>query len=483
MGETKQFIQKYRSLPIQIKASVCFLICGFLQKGISIITTPIFTRILATTEYGQYSVFSSWNGIISVITTLNLAAGMYIQGMIKFEKERDAYSSSLVGLTTTLILLWFVIYICFSSFWNACLSLTTVQMLAMFITIWLGMIFAFWSAAERVMMRYKNLVLLTISASIVNPIVCIISVLYAEDKVTARILGNTVVQFIAFSGLFLSIMFRGKKFFSAKYWKYALYFNLPLIPHYLSDTILRSSDRIMIANIIGNSEAGIYSLAYSVSQIMVIFNTALMQTIEPWLYKKIHEKRTAEIINIAYPTFFIITGVNVLLIALAPEVVSFFAPKEYYEAIYVIPPVAMSVFFMFLYAFFAVFEFYCEKTIYVMISTLTGAVTNIILNFIFIKTFGYRAAGYTTLACYAIYVGMHYSFMKKVCAQELKIPNPYNIRTICLITFIFLAIGFIFLATYDFPMVRYGLILSTTMIAVIKHKMLKSFLLKVIRIK
>ena len=75
-------IDKYKELPIQIKASLWFLICAFFQKGISALIIPILTRLLSTTEYGQYSVFNSWQGIINCLITLNLYGGMYAQGTV-----------------------------------------------------------------------------------------------------------------------------------------------------------------------------------------------------------------------------------------------------------------------------------------------------------------------------------------------------------------------------------------------------------------
>ena len=44
---------KYRSLSVQAKAALWFTICSFLQKGISFITVPIFTRLMSTQEYKQ----------------------------------------------------------------------------------------------------------------------------------------------------------------------------------------------------------------------------------------------------------------------------------------------------------------------------------------------------------------------------------------------------------------------------------------------
>ena len=201
---------------------------------------------------------------------------------------------------------------------------------------------------------------------------------------------------------------------------------------------------------VGGAQAGIYSLAYSVSMIMTMVNTALMQTIEPWMYKKIKSKQISDISKVAYPAFVVVAGVNILLIAFAPEAIAIFAPTEYYDAIYVIPPVAMSVFFMFSYNFFAVFEFYYEKTKLIAFATSAGAILNVALNYVFIKMFGYYAAGYTTLLCFIIYAVFHFTFMRRICRKELEGVQPYNMRIYLMITLTFMTLGFLFLFSYQY---------------------------------
>ena len=246
-------------------------------------------------------------------------------------------------------------------------------------------------------------------------------------------------------------------------------FNLPLVPHYLSMSVLSGADRIMIRNMVAAREAGIYNLAYNISLIMTMFNTALMQTIEPWLYIKIKQKRIEDLSKVAYTTFILIAGMNVMLMALAPEVVTIFAPSTYHEAIYVIPPVAMSVYFMYAYSFFAVFEFYYEKTNLVMIATTLSAALNILLNYIFIKLFGYIAAGYTTLVCYILYAAFHYIFMRRLCNECLDGKQPYDLRILLLISALFVCVGFVFLMTYDAPAVRYALLLIIVVSIILKR--------------
>lgn len=454
----KKYIKKYQSMPVQVRASFWFLICSFLQRGISVITTPIFTRLMPPSDYGQYGAFISWLDIISIFVTLRLYFGVFVQGLVKYEDDQAAYASSMQALSLLLCSCWTVIYLVFHDFWNNLLELTTVQMLAMLIMIWSTGAFNFWAATQRNQFKYKLLVVITLIVSVMKPVIGIIFVILAEDKVTARILGLALAEFVGYSSLFFVQMRRGRRFYSARYWKHAIMFNIPLVPHYLSQTVLNSADKIMIKKMVGASEAGIYNLAYSVSKIMTLFNQALTQTLTPWMYQKIKASRPKDIESIAYPALIGIAGINLMLIAFAPEVIAVFAPKAYHSAIWVIPPVAMSVYFTFSYNLFACFEFYYEKTKFIMAASVAGAVLNIVLNYIFIQIFGYYAAGYTTLVCYMVYAVGHYLFMQKVCQEYLNGLRMYEIRKLFFITIAFLICGFILLLSYYNAYIRYGLI-------------------------
>lgn len=468
----KKTLKVYQNLSVPAKAAIWFLVCSFLQKGISVITTPIFTRLLTTNEYGQFNVFNSWFSIVNIFVSLMLSGGVCTQGLVKFDEDRDIFSSSLQGLTLILVFFWTLIYALFHDFWDNLFSLTTNQCLLMLLMIWTGAVFNLWASEQRVLYKYKILVSITLLVSLAKPIIGIVFVTCAQDKVTARILGLALVEFIGYFGLFIHQVLKGKVFCSKKYWIYALKFNIPLIPHYLSQAVLNSSDRIMINSMVGSSEAGIYSLAYSISSMMIIFNTALVNTISPWIYTKIKEGKLKDIAGTSYLTMIIVACVNLILISFAPEAVRIFAPKSYYDAIWIIPPVAMSVYFMYIYDIFAKFQFYFEKTKFVMIASTVSAVANIILNYIFINIFGYCAAGYTTLFCYFLYAIAHYLFMNKICKENLDGVKVFDIKILCSITMGMLLIGFIMLILYNFTYLRYLVIILFFVCCIIKRKVI-----------
>lgn len=64
-------------------------ICTLVQKGISVVTVPIFTRMMDTTSYGRVSAYFSWLNIISIICSFKLGAGVYNKGLSKYKDEQE----------------------------------------------------------------------------------------------------------------------------------------------------------------------------------------------------------------------------------------------------------------------------------------------------------------------------------------------------------------------------------------------------------
>ena len=116
-------------------------------------------------------------------------------------------------------------------------------------------------------------------------------------------------------------------------------------------------------------------------------------------------------------------------------------------------------------------------------ASVIGALLNIILNYIFIKQFGYMAAGYTTLACFMVYSIAHYVLMRKVCRECCDGGYPYDTKKIVLITMPFLVFGFIFMVTYDFPVIRYGLAAVVVIVVIIMRKRIIGIVKNIMNLK
>ena len=79
------------SMPVGFKSAIVYLFATVFTRGLAIITTPIFTRIMTTDQVGVVNLYSSWYSMITVVSTLALTSGGFSIAFREFEKERDQY--------------------------------------------------------------------------------------------------------------------------------------------------------------------------------------------------------------------------------------------------------------------------------------------------------------------------------------------------------------------------------------------------------
>lgn len=482
----RKLLSKQRALSEPVKASVWYMICNVLNKGIALLSTPIFTRLLTEEQYGTFAIFQSWYSIILIFTSLNIFMGGYTKGLLLYRDDRERFTSSLLSLTTLIACCFGIVYLINIEFWTSVFELSPMLMSAMFLELMVMPAVEFWAAKERFDFKYKKYVLLSLLMTAFSLGGGVLAVIGTSHKLEARIFSDVLGKVIFAVVIFLMLLLRGKTFFNREYWLYALRFNIPLLPHYLSNYVLNQSDRIMIGRMVGNDKAAYYSVAYTISTMMMLIITAINNSLTPYLYKAIddveHRNETFEamkkkVISITNPLFVLVAGLCVVTMAFAPEIILVFAGEKYTEAIYVIPPIAASIFFIFVYAMFSAIEYYFQKTGRIALATTVCALLNLLLNHIFIGRYGYYAAGYTTLVCYMALSIIHYIFYKTIIKQKMQsVDSVYDIKLILLITPIVLGMVFIMIYTYKLVAVRYGIILIMAILIVAKRQYLSQVL-------
>ncbi len=114
----RAILNKIKKIPVGFKAAGVYTLASVFSKGLSVITVPIFTRIMSSTEIGVVNLYNSWQSMLSVVVTLSLTSGGYTAALREFRNERDQYQSSVLSLTSLMALLTAAIYMIRPSFWN-----------------------------------------------------------------------------------------------------------------------------------------------------------------------------------------------------------------------------------------------------------------------------------------------------------------------------------------------------------------------------
>lgn len=460
------------------KATMWFLMCSLVQKGISFVTTPIFTRMMTTEQYGLFSVYTSWLHIVTIFSTFRLDYSVFNKGMSKYQERRDEYTSSMLGLTTIFNTVLLLVYLIFKEQINAFTELNTVIFLGIFAQMYFVPAINFWSLRLRYDFKYKMVVIVTLLIVFTNTGLGIVAVNACKDKALARIMSSVLIEIIFGLILYIRLLIKGKKFWNFEFVKFAISFNIPLLPHYFATYLIDQSDKIMIQKMVSFGAAALYSVSYTVGGLAKIFIAALTNTIIPLQYRFLENKQYKEL-NRQLTRLMI--GISCMLLCLSivsPEIVLILGGRDYMEAVYVMPPVVASVFFSFLYTLLANVEFFFDKNKFAMKISIVGALVNVVLNYLLIPIFGYVAAAYTTLLCYIIYAVSHLIYVNRTAEVQV------GERIINAKSFVILSLFIIFLCImssklYDMVTIRYVLLLIVLVIMLIKHKEIRKIFLRI----
>ena len=93
--KVKRIIDQYHRCPLPLKASIWFTASLFLQKGISLLTSPIVARVLSTAEYGRVNLFISWESLFMILVTLSSDHAI-LKLCVKYE-DKNRILSSIMG--------------------------------------------------------------------------------------------------------------------------------------------------------------------------------------------------------------------------------------------------------------------------------------------------------------------------------------------------------------------------------------------------
>jgi O-antigen/teichoic acid export membrane protein len=247
---------------------------------------------------------------------------------------------------------------------------------------------------------------------------------------------------------------RGRVFYNKEYWFYALKIGLPMIPHGLALVILNKIDSLMIMNYCGRHDGGIYTTGYSIAVLLSVVTNAIGQAYLPWFNEKLHakERKTIRDNNI----LLMVAGcvMTLAFITVGPEAIKLLTAPRYHACMYVLPPVAVGTLCQYFYTNYVNLELFHKKTALIAVNSIIAAVANVVLNYIFIRRYGYLAAAYTTVAGYLLLMGLH-CFCTRVLLKE----RLYADLLYFVLLFITGAAGIGLLPLYDRPLLRYGVMI------------------------
>lgn len=434
-----------------IKAGAGYIIGNYMLKGITFLSAPIFTRLLSTADYGEYNTYLSYEAIVYILVGIALHSSIN-SAKYEFKEQLNKYVSSIVLLMLISATTWLVMvnilfnyYKNFFGFGQCVANILIIHCLC--------------SALLQIYNTYISLeysvgsfIKVTSFNAIFNIIISIVLILtvFNEARSLGRIVGTVIPMVVI--GIYIIVFFfkNSAPAINREYWRFGLKYSIPIVPHGISQVILSTFDRIMIRDMVGSVEAGIYSFAFTIYALFKVATTSLENVWKPWVYEKMNEKSYDEVRKQGTNYVFGMALYTLLVIMVAPELIKILGAKAYWGATSCVVPVVVGGYFAFLYTLPSLIEYFYGKTKYIAIGTMSAAAINIGLNYVCISNFGYIAAAYTTLVTYILYFVFHYVLAYKIHGSSI-----FDTRKIVYISLIIIIGGAIVILLEKYWIVRW----------------------------
>lgn len=435
------------------------------------ITTPIYTRILSPYDYGIISTYNTWYGILSVIFTLSIASNFFNKGLVEYFDDRDNFVGNMTVLTASLVAFGFGVITIFKSYVVSMSGLDYKYFVIMFVSMFFNVVYGFWGLCSKFDEKYVKVVIANIGIAVLTIIFTIIFLTNLNgERSLIYIMPGAIIN--GLFGIYLTFKYLKKSSVICfrKYWKAALLFCIPLIPHYMSNHLLNQADRMMITSMCGAEETGIYTIAYKIPEILNMLWSCVTAIYIPWLYKNLGSesilkvKKTNSIIILVFAI--VALAVNLL----APEIISILASSEYKEGIYIVPALMVGYFCSVVCLIFSNIELFFDKNKIITAITLMAAVINIGLNYLLIPSMGYKVAAYTTYIGYFVMFILHVLYVRKE-----RLSRFVNIKLMSLLVIVNTFVGLCMVFLYDYLLIRWCVIFVMGIFCFIRKKKIISF--------
>lgn len=383
------------------KNTLLFALGSFTQKAMAFLLVPFYTYVLSTSDYGTADLIITVSSMIWPLFTL-----LIDDAILRFSLDKNEKKEQIISIGFYINLFGFLIMLCLSPLVLLVSALKEYYLL--FVLYYFAYsINSFFSYALRGLEKTKLFSLTGVISSFIAISCNLLFLLVFKWGVRGYLLSYILAFFI--TGI---IQFSLGKFsqyiipFSAinkdkkrEMMRYAL----PMIPNSISWWISNSSDKLIVSYVCGISVNGIYSVSYKIPSLITTCSSIFSNA---WQISAVEgfgsEENRKYFSDIYYKYSTVCMFLAAVLIAFNKIVCRVAFSKDFYLAWINVPVLLYAVTFQIMSGFLGTIYTTAKKTKMIFVSTVIAALSNIVLNIIFIPIYGGLGAAWATCASYVI---------------------------------------------------------------------------------
>ena len=392
------------------KNTIIIAISNLGSKAISFILAPLYSFYMTTTEYGTMDLITTTVILLLPFVCLDIYDASFRFANDDQYDDKVVLSSSLFVSFTENILIWALVALV--SLFSKISPIVIICILSATLDSVYHILAQFARGKGQMKIFAVSGIVNSVGLLFLNLLFMIVLVWGLKGWIISFVCAKVITV------LYLIIRINVFKEFRLSFVKIdflceALKFCLPLMPSASMWWIMNASDRYVIAFYLGISATGIYAVANKLPVILSVFENVFYQS---WQTTAINTMNTEERDHIYSEVFFkyfqiLTVGVMAILLILKPLIFILFA-KDYHDAWISVAVLIISVMIHALAGNLGTIYTVFKNTTGALKTSAIGALTNVVLNLIFVKIFGMNAAAWTTLISYIIVLAIRWKDTK-----------------------------------------------------------------------
>ena len=470
--------EKRGSAGLALKAGFWYVISTFLVKGLSFITTPIFSRLLSHEAYGEFSNFASWQAILLIITSAEMQ-NTVARAYYDYKEDFDGYVSSVTIFSCGFTMLFYILFLLCGDWIYNIVSIPKEFVHILFFMLMFQACKQIYMARERTLYRYKSVAAISVVNLLVPTLIAVVLVLLAQEpqRLAARIYGFYVPSALIGVGCAAVMLWRGRSF-SWKHCKYAIVLSIPLMMHYLTAQLLTSSNTVVTKLVLGAEAVSYVSIASSTNHILTILLQAVSGAVTTWLMDNMEQQNTkmARKGTLLYVAGIAVVSIGVML--LAPELIWLLGSSKYADSVMLMPGMVTAVFVQSVTTILTIMLTFRKKVVKTAVFTGVVSVLGVAAKYFLLPHFGVQILPVVNIAAFGTLLVINY-FLVRSCGDAKFI----NLKAILAVVAVVLLVmvGSFFL--YESNVIRYCVIAVVAIAVLIVLYRYRKLVIKLVKSK
>lgn len=338
-----------KSLGTLGKETLAYGIASAINRSISILLIPLYTRVFTTEEYGTIGVILPLVALLNVLVSgLDNAAGRWFFEYQEEQERQQVIASWFwfqVGVSVPLV----VIALIFATPLARLLLDSPSQAILLQLAI-VGMAAALFGKVVTYLYRFQQKPWLLAAFTTIRSLLMVGAIVALVVGLKWGLVGLYTAQLAVSLAVAIGVAVVYRRWLSPrrvskKVFREMLVFGLPVIPAAFGSWLAVSSDRFVMMAFLDMSSIGVYTVALSIASAVAFLDYAFQMAWGPFAFSIMEEPHARDVYGRVLSTYVLVgclacTGLSLF----APLILSAFTTPDYYEAASLIPYLAFSFF-------------------------------------------------------------------------------------------------------------------------------------------